>query len=156
VGTPLQTDLAGSVSRGIISGLDRVIGGVNYIQTDATIHSGHSGGPLLTEKGDVIGLSLWGRPEEGIRFALPIPYVLQAWQVLQPQLKDFEARLYCTGCGFLNGSESWLLCSSWVCCGHCGTVLGDLKAGELQPDAPCEKNAGDELKSDRVQLGALK
>lgn len=150
VGTPLQADLAGSVSRGIISGLDRIIGGVNYIQTDATIHAGHSGGPLLTENGDVIGVNLWGRPEEGIRFALPMAYVLEAWQVLQPQLPDFVARLYCTGCGFLNGPESWLMCSSWVCCGHCGTVLGDLKAHELRPDAACAKSEDEELRADRA------
>lgn len=155
VGTPLQTDLAGSVSRGIISGLDRIIGGVNYIQTDATIHAGHSGGPLLTENGDVIGVNLWGRPEEGIRFALPMAYVLEAWQVLQPQLKDFAARLYCTDCGFLNGPESWLMCSSWVCCGHCGTVLGDLKANELQPRAACEKSQEEELIADRALFEPL-
>ena len=152
VGTPLQADLAGSVSRGIISGLDRIIGGVNYIQTDATIHAGHSGGPLLTENGDVIGVNLWGRPEEGIRFALPMSYVLEAWQILQPQRKDFEARLYCTDCGFLNGPESWQICSSWVCCGHCGTVLGDLKARELQPNAACEKSEAAELEADRAQF----
>ena len=152
VGTPLQTDLAGSVSRGIISGLDRVIGGVNYIQNDAAIHAGHSGGPLLTEGGDVIGVNLWGRPEEGIRFALPMNYVLEAWQVLQPQLADFEARLYCNDCGFLNGPESWILCASWVCCGHCGTVLGDLKADELRPSSDCEDKEDDELKADRAQF----
>lgn len=150
VGTPLQTDLAGSVSRGIISGLDRVIGGVNYIQNDATIHAGHSGGPLLTEDGTVIGVNLWGRPEEGIRFALPMHYVLEAWQVLQPQLGDLPTRLYCTDCGFLSGPDNWVLCSSWVCCGHCGTVLGDLKAQELIPDENCEKSQHEELQADRA------
>ncbi len=152
VGTPMQTDLAGSVSRGIISGLDRVIGGVNYIQTDATIHAGHSGGPLLTKDGDVIGVNLWGRPEEGIRFALPMHYILAAWQVLQPQLHDLEARLYCTDCGFLNGPESWIRCSSWVCCGHCGTVLGDLKAEALQPASECETTEQEDLEADRAQF----
>ena len=156
VGTPMQTDLAGSVSRGIISGLDRIVGGVKYVQTDATIHAGHSGGPLLTEDGQVIGMNLWGRPEEGIRFALPLTYILEAWQVLEPQLNDLNARLYCTDCGFLNGADSWILCSSWVCCGHCGTVLGDLKASELQPDSECEKTEDEELKADRAQLKQAK
>ncbi len=156
VGTPMQTDLAGSVSRGIVSGLDRIVGGVKYIQTDATIHAGHSGGPLLTEDGQFIGMNLWGRPEEGIRFALPLNYILEAWQVLEPQLNDLEACLYCTDCGFLNGPDSWILCSSWVCCGHCGTVLGDLKAGELQPDSKCENTQGEELKADRAQIKQAK
>lgn len=151
VGTPLQTDLAGSVSRGIISGLDRVIGGVTYIQTDATIHAGHSGGPLVTEDGEVAGVNLWGRPEEGIRFALPIPYVLEALSVLKPQLKDLPARLYCTACGFLNGPENWLMCSSWLCCGHCGTVLGDLKANALQNNGACEDDEGEEVIADKKQ-----
>jgi S1-C subfamily serine protease len=151
VGTPLQSDLAGSVSRGIVSGLDRVIGGVAYLQTDASIHAGHSGGPLLTEDGDVAGMNLWGRPEEGLRFALPALYAAQALQSLQPQLGDLEARLYCTDCGFLNGPESWLLCTSWLCCGRCGTVLGDVNAGKTEAQSACEDDEADALQNDQSE-----
>lgn len=154
IGTPLQSDLAGSVTRGIISGLDRVIGGVSYIQNDATVHAGHSGGPLLTERGEVAGINLWGRPEAGIRFALPIPYVLEALGVIQPQLQDLAARLYCTTCGFLNGADSWILCASWLCCGHCGAVLGDLNARKEDEQSECALSEAEAVQKDQREAKA--
>ncbi len=149
IGTPLQSDLAGSVTRGIISGLDRIIGGVSYIQNDATVHAGHSGGPLLTERGEVAGINLWGRPEAGIRFALPIPYALEALGVIKPQLQDMASRLYCTGCGFLNDAGSWILCASWLCCGHCGAVLGDLNAHEEEDQSECALSEAEAVQKDK-------
>jgi S1-C subfamily serine protease len=148
IGTPLQSDLAGSVTRGIISGLDRVIGGVTYIQTDATIHAGHSGGPLLTERGELAGMNLWGRPEDGIRFALPVCYLAEALAFIKPQLSDLKARLYCADCGFLNDADSWILCASWLCCGHCGSLLGDLNAHEEESSA-CAVSEGQAIANDR-------
>jgi hypothetical protein len=44
------------------------------------------------------------------------------------------------------------MCSSWVCCGHCGTVLGDLKAHELQSNTTCAKSEDEEIEADRAQF----
>lgn len=49
--------LTGTFSSGIISYVDREIGGVKFIQSTAPISSGNSGGPLLNEKGLVIGIN---------------------------------------------------------------------------------------------------
>lgn len=48
-----------SVSKGIVSGLNRTLPADNgvYIQTDAAINHGNSGGPLLNLKGEIVGIN---------------------------------------------------------------------------------------------------
>lgn len=82
IGNPLGMAFQRSVTQGIISGLDRSITiaeGQNQItmdglmQTDASINSGNSGGPLLNSKGEVIGInSAKVQSAEGLGFAIPI------------------------------------------------------------------------------------
>ena len=58
MGNPLG--LGGSVSEGIVSGLNRDISDTafdDFIQTDAAINHGNSGGPLFNTKGEVIGMN---------------------------------------------------------------------------------------------------
>ena len=58
IGNPLG--LGGSVTTGIVSAIARDIGGgpyVKFIQTDASINRGNSGGPLFNIKGEVIGIN---------------------------------------------------------------------------------------------------
>ena len=61
IGNPLGLTLAGSVTRGIVSALNRklTIDGTTYnlIQTDAAINSGNSGGALVNNRGEVIGIN---------------------------------------------------------------------------------------------------
>lgn len=49
--------LTNTFSRGIITYADREIDGVHYVQHDAAISSGNSGGPLINEYGEVIGIN---------------------------------------------------------------------------------------------------
>ena len=78
VGNPLG--LGGSVSSGIVSGLNRDIMSSafdNFIQTDAAINHGNSGGPLVNMRGEVIGVdtAIYSPTATsgsiGIGFALP-------------------------------------------------------------------------------------
>ena len=75
IGNPFG--LGGTVTSGIISARNRSIGLTryeDYIQTDASINSGNSGGPLFDLKGDVIGINtaILGRNGSiGIGFAIP-------------------------------------------------------------------------------------
>ncbi len=76
IGNPFG-DLAGTVTAGVISALDRevTIGGQSYnlIQTDASINSGNSGGPLVNSYGEVIGITNAKVSDaEGLGFAIPI------------------------------------------------------------------------------------
>ena len=65
-----------TITRGIVSAL-RQIEGVGYVQTDAAINSGNSGGPLIDqESGMVIGVNTFTiRDSENIAYALAIDEV---------------------------------------------------------------------------------
>lgn len=82
IGNPLGLIFDRSVTQGVISGLNRTITVGNttktvtmegLIQTDASINSGNSGGPLLNSEGKVIGInSAKAASGEGLGFAIPI------------------------------------------------------------------------------------
>lgn len=55
IGSPLGLDR--TVSEGIISVANRVIGGRLYLQTTTQINPGNSGGPLFNLKGEVVGVN---------------------------------------------------------------------------------------------------
>jgi len=63
IGSPLGTRLENSVSAGIVSGKSRktgILGSLgleDYIQTDAVINKGNSGGPLVNIRGEVVGIN---------------------------------------------------------------------------------------------------
>ena len=75
IGNPLG--LGGTVTSGIISARNRTIGlsrYEDYIQTDASINQGNSGGPLFDMRGDVIGINtaiLGQSGSIGIGFSIP-------------------------------------------------------------------------------------
>ena len=75
IGNPLG--LSGTVTAGIISARNRNIGMARYedfIQTDASINQGNSGGPLFNMDGEVIGINtaILGRQGNiGIGFSIP-------------------------------------------------------------------------------------
>lgn len=86
IGAPMGSDYSGTVTKGIISGKDRMLSVslsgygsrdfiVRVLQTDAAINPGNSGGPLLNVAGQVIGitsLKLVQSEVEGMGFAIPI------------------------------------------------------------------------------------
>ncbi|NLY00830.1 MAG: PDZ domain-containing protein [Rhodopirellula sp.] len=76
VGNPFG--LERTVTAGIISAKDRrgVVGNVGYqdfLQTDAAVNPGNSGGPLVNMSGEVVGINtaIYGRAYQGISFAIP-------------------------------------------------------------------------------------
>lgn len=86
IGAPLDTEYYWTVTRGVVSGKDRMVevslsnsSSSDYVmrvlQTDASINSGNSGGPLANSNGEVIGITnmkLISSGVEGIGFAIPI------------------------------------------------------------------------------------
>jgi len=87
VGNPLG--LERTVTTGVISAVNRpgrTLGGETFIQTDAAISPGNSGGPLVDSRGNVIGINsaeLLGQGVSGLGFAIPINLAMNmASQVL--------------------------------------------------------------------------
>lgn len=75
IGTPNNMEY--TLTKGVVSSLNRKIGSYKYIQIDAAINSGNSGGPLLTDDGKVVGVnSLKVSDAEGIGLAIPITDVV--------------------------------------------------------------------------------
>ena len=84
IGNPQSMEFAGSVTQGIVSGLNRSLtasGGngtattyQSLIQTDAAINPGNSGGALVNEYGQIIGINsakVIATGAEGMGFAIP-------------------------------------------------------------------------------------
>jgi serine protease Do len=91
IGDPLNFDK--TVTVGVVSAKDR--SGLtadaatrsfeNYIQTDAAINFGNSGGPLINVNGEVIGINTaMFRPAQNIGFAIPVNTLKQ----VLPQLRE--------------------------------------------------------------------
>lgn len=70
VGSP--QGLGFTVSGGVISTAEREVDGITYIQTDAATNPGNSGGPLLNELGQVIGVNNM-KVQDADRISLAIP-----------------------------------------------------------------------------------
>ncbi|MDR1816762.1 MAG: trypsin-like peptidase domain-containing protein [Puniceicoccales bacterium] len=105
-----------SVSFGIVSCARRYLAGTSeyntWLQTDASISPGNSGGPLVDTNGHIIGINARGTTEGGtLAFAIPaetvalvVPRLRKhkeanwAWTGLQLQpLRDFERDIYFEG-----------------------------------------------------------
>ena len=87
IGNPFG--LARTVTAGIFSATGRhaVVENVNYqdfLQTDAAVNPGNSGGPLVNMKGQIVGINtaIVGPTYQGISFAIPSDMVHQVYDQL--------------------------------------------------------------------------
>ena len=101
VGAPLDNVYSWTVTRGIISGKERLVevsvdnAGyiMNVLQTDAAVNSGNSGGPLCNSNGEVIGVisaKISSAGVEGMGFAIPIETALEkAEQIISGENTEY-------------------------------------------------------------------
>lgn len=93
IGNPGGHQFAGSITSGLISGIDRIIdssdmdstSAMRYLQTDAAINPGNSGGALVNMYGQVIGVNtskISATGYEGMGFAIPSVIVKQVTEDL--------------------------------------------------------------------------
>ena len=136
VGYPLGLDQ--TLTMGVISGLGRSgLGDAveDYIQTDAAVNSGNSGGPLLDSRGRLIGINTsilsggLGGGNDGIAFAVPTRIMLYVADQLK---KNGEVKRGATGAifGSLNAERARDL--------HLGIVRGAVVA-DVAPGSPAER-----------------
>lgn len=92
IGNPLGTEFAGTVTKGVISALNRSVTvegkQLTLIQTDAAINPGNSGGALVNSYGEVIGINtvkISSGDVEGLGFAIPIN---EAKPIIQDLMED--------------------------------------------------------------------
>ena len=97
IGNPMGQEFSGSVTAGIISAVNRTMTidsrTYNLLQTDAAINSGNSGGALINQYGEVIGINsvkLSSSGVEGMGFAIAISEA-------KPIIDDLIASGYVTG-----------------------------------------------------------
>lgn len=97
IGNPMGQEFSGSVTAGIISAVNRTMNiegrTYNLLQTDAAINSGNSGGALINQYGEVIGINsvkLSSSGVEGMGFAIAISEA-------KPIIDDLMSEGYVTG-----------------------------------------------------------
>jgi serine protease Do len=74
IGAPLDRKLQNTVTRGIVSA-QRVLDGYNYVQSDASVAPGDSGGPLIDDQSDLVAITVAGirvnDAPQGLNFFIP-------------------------------------------------------------------------------------
>lgn len=84
VGSPRKMNF--TVSRGMVSFVGRRIDGRYYLQSDLPTNDGNSGGPVVNDRGEVVGVMTFIlRDSQGLAFAVPIEY---AYERFADQLKS--------------------------------------------------------------------
>lgn len=122
VGTPLGNEYKGTVTKGILSGKNRLVsvdttsGGfvMEVLQTDAAMNPGNSGGPLVNVNGEVIGVNSLKLVEdeiEGMGFAIPSELVQTELESLEQGKEIVRPKL---GVEFTDLSNSYLLYRSGI------------------------------------------
>ena len=111
IGSPVSDDFEGSVSVGVVGGLNRMISvdvdgsgsadfKVSAIQTDADLNAGNSGGPLINMAGEVVGINTAAMEPGtvGMNFAIEINEVKTILQSIMNEdeiyhpVIDFESK----------------------------------------------------------------
>lgn len=86
-----------TTTKGIISSLNYLVDDVNYIQHDAALNPGNSGGPLLSCEGDLIGINTFIlKNGVNIGLSLPISHLYKAITTFIDS--GFKKAIVCTVC----------------------------------------------------------
>lgn len=144
IGSP--GNLANTVSRGIVSNPHGRFNDVECIQTDAAIDHGNSGGPLINEHGELLGIILWGLEFDAAKFAVPVDYVQSDIDeaIKAGKQKCLDA-YYCPLCGFNDPLVNHPFCR------NCGAATHDEPEPEVgKRDTSDPKNDSEQGKTKTV------
>lgn len=138
VGAPLDSKTySWSVTRGILSGKDRLVSSGNsymkVLQTDTPINAGNSGGPLCNANGEVIGITnmkLASEQIEGMGFAIPIE---TATNYADSFIKGTKVDRPYIGVSIYDAAESFFSATTYV-------VVGSVEEGSAADKAGIKKD----------------
>lgn len=133
----ITTGVVSALGRSLRTDSGRLVDGI--IQTDAALNPGNSGGPLVTSRGDVIGVNTAIiYPAQGICFAIPSHI---ARYVAEKLIKDGRIRRSCIGvAGFDLSADSHLI-KSWDLSVNKGVLV--IHVGDNSPAEKCGLTKGD-------------
>lgn len=147
IGSPMGIEFKGTVTKGILSGKDRLISVsvsgdqndwiMNVMQTDAAINPGNSGGPLCNANGEVIGinsLKIVRDTIEGIGFAIPIEDAVSYAHSLREYGKIIRPYI---GVTMINASNTRQL--SYVGVKIDSSIKSGVAVIEVESDSPSDK-----------------
>ncbi|HNI27593.1 MAG TPA: trypsin-like peptidase domain-containing protein [Leptospiraceae bacterium] len=87
-----------TVTEGIVSNVKQVLSGQSYIQTDAAVNPGNSGGPVANHRGEIIGITTSKFTNaDNMGFALPADVVLEELDALRLN-PNLAFAVKCTSC----------------------------------------------------------
>lgn len=145
VGNPGGLDYQNSITKGIVSAVDRKLSStslVKYIQTDAAINPGNSGGPIVNLYGQVIGIAtskIVSEKYEGMGFAIPSATAKDIVDTLMKKgYVEGRVKIGITGSNISSTAASTY-----------GIPMGIL-VDEISKGGPCD---GTELKKDDIITG---
>ncbi len=133
----ITTGVVSALGRSLRTDSGRLVDGI--IQTDAALNPGNSGGPLVTSRGEVIGVNTAIiYPAQGICFAIPSHI---ARYVAERLIRDGRIRRSCIGvAGFDLSADSHLI-KSWDLSVNKGVLV--IHVGDNSPAEKCGLARGD-------------
>ena len=145
IGAPLGKQFKSTVTRGILSGKDRLVETtssneellMNVMQTDASINPGNSGGPLCDVSGNVIGvtsLKIVESSVEGLGFAIQIDDAIDYPNSLIENGKIIRGYV---GISMLNASETFQLMRNGITLD--GNITDGIVVVEVVNNSPASK-----------------
>jgi len=107
-----------TATQGIVSNTMHMQNDIQYIQHDAALNPGNSGGPLINEHGRIVGVNTFiVQNGNSIGFSLPANYLVETIQAFSKGLDDEATR--CESCSNIVFGKS----STGHYCFHCGTKI---------------------------------
>lgn len=123
-----------TATQGIISNLLQEHNGVKYIQHDAALNPGNSGGPLINNEGRVVGVNTFVMQKgNSIGFALPSQYLEEAIVEFRKIYKNGYKATRCPSCQNLLKEKD----NDEKYCPFCGSPIETInKIDEYEPSGP--------------------
>ena len=104
-----------TVTEGIVSAANQPMHGRNYVQTDAAVNPGNSGGPMLDKNGVLVGVTTSKFTEaDNVGFAIQHTDVIK--QINEYHFDDVKYRVKCNSCDSFTMDESEF-------CTNCGSAI---------------------------------